>query len=206
VPVFVGSVRVQKRDALSTISEIVLEPDKGLKEAGIEALQTTAPALRPVMRQSTANPLQALPQGLQEKQLVILFFDLSSMQSDEVARAVESAKKFITDQMQPSTLVAVVSHSAAIATIQDFTSDKGRLAYFCLERAGAQREGQGPSGWTSISSIASRYSSCRVDAGTVKDGTGKKTREICRRSKRDGHSGGDFELPGLRYWLRPETR
>ncbi len=59
---------------------------------------------------------------------MVFFFDLSSMQPEDIDRAVDSAKNFINKQMQPADLVALVSLSTGLTLDQDFTQDKAALA------------------------------------------------------------------------------
>ena len=58
---------------------------------------------------------------------MVLFLDLSSLESDDSDRAVESAKNFVTKQMTPADLVSIVSFDTALKVVQDFSSDKKLL-------------------------------------------------------------------------------
>ena len=71
--------------------------------------------------------LAAEPGALRDHRLIVLFFDLSSMQPEDVDRAVEAAQNYVNKQMQPADLVAVVSMATALSMDQDFTSDKAAL-------------------------------------------------------------------------------
>jgi VWFA-related protein len=62
------------------------------------------------------------------RRLIVLFFDLSSMQPEEVQRAVQSAHDYIDKKLSPADLIAVASFSAALQVAQDFTADRDRLA------------------------------------------------------------------------------
>ena len=64
---------------------------------------------------------------LRDRRFIVLFFDFSAMESDEVERAMSSAEKFVDKQMTPADLVAIVSLSTALMVNQDFTSDRQRL-------------------------------------------------------------------------------
>jgi VWFA-related protein len=65
--------------------------------------------------------------GLRDHRLIVMFFDLSSMQPEDVDRAVEAAKDYINKKMQPADLVALVSMSTSLNMDQDFTADKAAL-------------------------------------------------------------------------------
>ena len=67
------------------------------------------------------------PAALKDHRLIVMFFDLSSMQPEDVDRAVEAAQDYINKKMQPADLVALVSMDTALSMDQDFTSDKAAL-------------------------------------------------------------------------------
>ncbi|RZU40707.1 VWA domain-containing protein [Edaphobacter modestus] len=69
-----------------------------------------------------ANPAQ-----LKDHRLIVLFFDLSSMQPEDTDRAVEAAQDYINKKMQPADLVSVVSMDTGLSLDQDFTTDKAAL-------------------------------------------------------------------------------
>ena len=64
---------------------------------------------------------------LRDHRLIVMFFDLSSMQPEDIDRAVEAAQDYINKKMQPADLVATVSMSNGLTMDQDFTSDKSAL-------------------------------------------------------------------------------
>jgi VWFA-related protein len=67
------------------------------------------------------------PSQLKDHRLIVMFFDLSSMQPEDIDRAVEAAQAYINKKMQPADLVALVSMATALSMDQDFTSDKAAL-------------------------------------------------------------------------------
>ena len=69
----------------------------------------------------------ASPEQLKDHRLIVLFFDLSSMQDEDIDRAVDAAKAYVNKQMAPADLVAMVSMSTGLSMDQDFTSDKAAL-------------------------------------------------------------------------------
>ncbi len=91
------------------------------------------PALRdPVVPRPTAAPTPAIARPIirfQDRRLVALLFDFSSMGIPEQSRAQKAALKFISDQMKPADLVAIMSVSnGPLKMDQDFTDDRSRLA------------------------------------------------------------------------------
>jgi VWFA-related protein len=67
------------------------------------------------------------PKELQDHRLIVMFFDLSSMQPEDIDRSVDAARDYINKKMQPADLVAMVSLSGGLTMDQDFTADKDLL-------------------------------------------------------------------------------
>ena len=73
---------------------------------------------------SPAGTTTANSQNLfKDHRLIVLLFDLSSMEPDEIERAVTSAEHYVDTQMAPADLVAIVSLGSSLLVNQDFTSD-----------------------------------------------------------------------------------
>ncbi len=64
---------------------------------------------------------------LQDHRLLVFFFDLSSMQPDELMRALKSSSDFVTNRMTPADLIAVVTYSSNLRVTQDFTNNRDSL-------------------------------------------------------------------------------
>src|SRR5215831_12480701 len=64
---------------------------------------------------------------LKDRRLIVLFFDLSSLQPEEVERAAKSGMDYVDKQMSPADLVSVVTLSNALSVDLDFTNDKEQL-------------------------------------------------------------------------------
>lgn len=75
-----------------------------------------------VNRNFAANP--AL---LKDHRLIVMFFDLSSLQPEDLDRAVEAAQDYVNKKMQPADLVSVVSMDTSLSLDQNFTADKAAL-------------------------------------------------------------------------------
>jgi VWFA-related protein len=69
------------------------------------------------------------PEKLKDHRLIVMFFDLSSMQDEDIDRAVDAAKNYVNKQMAPADLVAMVSMSTGLSLDQDFTSDKQAILH-----------------------------------------------------------------------------
>jgi VWFA-related protein len=81
------------------------------------------------------------PDALRDHRLMVMFFDLSSMQPEDIDRAVESAKDFINNKMQPADLVALVSLDTGLSMDQDFTSEKSALLHGLSKYDGSEGTG-----------------------------------------------------------------
>ena len=78
----------------------------------------------------TPKPPRELPPGpikFQDRRLMILFFDFSSMQPTDQVRAEDGAIKFLQTQMSASDLVSIMVYGASLKTVEDFTDDRDRL-------------------------------------------------------------------------------
>ncbi len=64
---------------------------------------------------------------LQDHRLLVLFFDLSSMQPDELMRALNTSGDFVNTRMTLADLIAVVTYSSDLRVTQDFTNDKAAI-------------------------------------------------------------------------------
>ncbi|MGB6716250.1 MAG: VWA domain-containing protein [Candidatus Acidiferrales bacterium] len=76
---------------------------------------------------------EAVSDAIRDRRLIVLFFDLTSMETDDLIRAHDSALKFIRKQMTPADLVAVVTFSSRLSVLANFTND-----HAVLEKAVAQ--------------------------------------------------------------------
>ena len=75
----------------------------------------------------SATPAAAPPSPYKDRRLIVLFFDLSAMEPDEIDHAVTSAQHYVDTQMAPADLVSIVSLGSALLVNQDFTGDHDLL-------------------------------------------------------------------------------
>ena len=80
-----------------------------------------------------AMPAGAVSEAAQDRRMIILFFDLTSMQTDDLIRAHDAAEKFIKTQLGHADLVAVVTFGVRLGVLANFTNDRA-----VLEKAVAQ--------------------------------------------------------------------
>lgn len=63
-----------------------------------------------------------------DRALVVLYFDLTAMQTPEQLRAIDDAKKYIAAKMKPADLFAIMDYEGSDVKVkQPFTSDKEQL-------------------------------------------------------------------------------
>jgi VWFA-related protein len=73
------------------------------------------------------NNFVANPDELKDRRLIVMFFDLSSMQPEDIERAIDAAKDYINKHMAPADMAAAVSLVSGLSMDQDFTNDKAAL-------------------------------------------------------------------------------
>jgi VWFA-related protein len=124
-------VRDLKRDDFTVLednkSQQVLSFDLENTDAAVSTATAEAKllAVTPNAPPVTPNAQEGSP--FKDRRLIILFFDLSSMQPEEIERAANAAQNYVDKQMAPADLVAVLSLSSSITVNQDFTSDRDVL-------------------------------------------------------------------------------
>ena len=104
----------------------------GAAEATVTGSTGTAPA--GVLKKFSGPIMDA-----RDRRVIVLFFDFSAMEPDQIDRCVESAKKYIDKQMQPADVVALVSLSTNMRVDRDFTDDKAKI----LSTLSAYNSGEG---------------------------------------------------------------
>src|SRR5215831_2137488 len=73
------------------------------------------------------KPAPADVSELKDRRLIVLFFDLTSMQPEEIERAAKSAMDYANERMAPADLISVVTLSSTLKVDLDFTADKEML-------------------------------------------------------------------------------
>lgn len=73
-------------------------------------------------------PEEAVTNAVRDRRLLVLFFDMTSMENDDLLRAHDAAQKFIDKQMTPADLVSVVTYGNRLSIWADFTNDRKVLA------------------------------------------------------------------------------
>jgi VWFA-related protein len=89
------------------------------------ASQATAPPARSVQPPETPTPMKS--EDVAGRRLIVLLFDISSMQPEDVQRSVDAAQKYVSDQMSPADLISVATVSSMLNVLTDFTGDKEKV-------------------------------------------------------------------------------
>ena len=112
----------------------ILENDKLQKVSSVEYFDTSEyDAAPPTSRKALTVKLSGLKppdevrQELQKRRLIVLFYDLTSLQPDQLLRAVDSGQQYIKEQMSPADLVAVVTFGNQLRVLASFTNNRDAL-------------------------------------------------------------------------------
>ncbi len=122
--------------------------DRALRLPGTETVTGRAGTL-PAAAALGASALQQAG-ALRDHRLIVLFFDTTSLQPDDLARAQQAARDYIDGRMQMADLVSVVSLGNTLSLDQDFTADKQLLLRAINSYSGGGSQGYiaGASGTT----------------------------------------------------------
>jgi VWFA-related protein len=82
------------------------------------------PAQAPASSSQEPAPAKVDMRG---RRLIVLFFDLSSMQPEELERAVKAAHDYVEQKLSAADLIAIASFSTSLQVVQDFTADAAVL-------------------------------------------------------------------------------
>ena len=124
-----------KEQKISTFDFESVDMAAPLSEATVSGLAAGLPGKGP------KAVVVARPEELRNHRLIVMFFDITSMQPEDLDRSVDAARDFLKNKMQPADLVALVSLGNTLTVDQDFTADKNAL----ISEVGAYNgtEGQG---------------------------------------------------------------
>ena len=108
--------------------DTLLPPVPAIKPVAPGPAGTPPPAPRRAVPGAPSTATAAPVIRYQDRRLVAMLFDFSSMQIPEQSRIQQAALKFVHEQMKPADVVAILSASTGpLKIVQDFTDDKDRL-------------------------------------------------------------------------------
>ncbi len=74
--------------------------------------------------------------------MIILFFDLSSLNTENLQNSVDAAHSFISKQTGPQDLIAIATYSSTLSLVLDLTNDRDLLLK-ALQAIAASESGEG---------------------------------------------------------------
>ena len=102
------------------ISSFDFENVDALQMAGAAGPTVTGTA--GLLSKTQENMLEA-----RDRRLMLLFFDFSAMEPDEIDRAVDAGKKYVQANMKPADMVALMSLATNLSLDLDFTDDRAKI-------------------------------------------------------------------------------
>ncbi len=76
--------------------------DEAVTLAETQTVSGTTTTQKKTIADIVNNQFAAAPEELKDRRLIVMFFDLSSMQPEDVTRAVDAAKDYINNHMAPA--------------------------------------------------------------------------------------------------------
>ena len=95
----------------------------------IEKIETAsaageAPITVPIGSVASSEPIKA---AVHDHRMIVLFFDLTSLQPEDLLRSTRAAEKYLREQMTPADLVGVVAFGNTLRVVANFTNDRELL-------------------------------------------------------------------------------
>jgi VWFA-related protein len=111
-------------ETASTLTAATIDSRRGADARPTPPVATTNPATD---TSTTPEPRPLTSEDVAGRRLLTLVFDTSSMQPEDVQKAIDSATEWVNEQMTTADLVAVASIDSGLHVLTDFTSEKERL-------------------------------------------------------------------------------
>ncbi len=70
---------------------------------------------------------EKLREAVRDRRMIVLFFDMTSLQPEELLRSTDAAQRFLREQMTPADLVAVVAFGNQLRVVANFTNNRKLL-------------------------------------------------------------------------------
>lgn len=75
----------------------------------------------------TIQPAEELRELVRDHRLIVLFFDMTSLQPDDLRRATDSAQVYLKEKMTPADMVGIVMYGTTLQVVSEFTNDRPAL-------------------------------------------------------------------------------
>jgi len=124
-----------KRQTISTFDFENVDELKtaGAAEATVSGTAPDGALLRPAEKTAALDA--------RDRRLMLLFFDFSGMDPEQIDRSVDAAKKFVQTRMLPADLIALVSLATNMRVDLDFTDDKTKVLSALTSYTSGQGQG-----------------------------------------------------------------
>jgi len=104
------------------------QPLKSFDFYDIEKIERAGPGAPPItVRLGSVAPPESLGHSVLDHRFIVLFFDLTAMQPDDLLRAQRGAEQYLREQITPADLVAVVTYGSQLKIPAHFTNDRDLL-------------------------------------------------------------------------------
>ncbi|HYK87770.1 MAG TPA: VWA domain-containing protein [Acidobacteriota bacterium] len=119
-----GDFTVYEDNVPQQIVTFSLENIPVSREESVEESAPKAQPSKPTVNFGTTPTAERKPEEVQDKRLIILFFDLASLETEDLIRSVETAEDFVSKKSTPYDLLAIATYSSTLQIVQDFTNDR----------------------------------------------------------------------------------
>ena len=88
------------------------------------ARQPLPSAPRPAVINFSAPGAERKKEELKDRRVVVMFFDLSSLNTEDLIRSVTTAQQFVSKKATSHDLIAIATYSSTLQLVQDLTNDR----------------------------------------------------------------------------------
>jgi VWFA-related protein len=113
-----------KLEKISSFSYADIESVEKAGKESVRPLVVPVDNPTPVLNNGASD---AVADAIRNRRMIVLFFDLTSMETDDLIRAHDAAVKYLKQQMTAADLVAVVTYSSSLRVLANFTNDHAAL-------------------------------------------------------------------------------
>jgi VWFA-related protein len=106
--------------------------DRPASAAGVSVLAEAEARMADPLKSAAAPPAPEAARPMPSdtfagRRLIVLLFDVSSMQPEDVQRSIDAARKYVKEQMSAADLVAIASVATSLDVLTDFTGEPERV-------------------------------------------------------------------------------
>ena len=122
-------VKGLKQEQFSVTEDGKAQKISTFEYSDIEQIETagsgdTAPITVPLGTVSAPEEIKA---AVRDHRMIVLFFDLTSLQAEDLLRSTRAAQKYLQEQMTPADLVGIVAFGNTLKVVANFTNDRDLL-------------------------------------------------------------------------------